>query len=69
MSTLKSFRLPVGLIARIESIARSKRVKLSAAFRFALERGVAALEKEAEPPREEVTSTARRRMLSRGVGV
>lgn len=42
-----SLRLPVGLAERVEAIAGAFGVDLSAAIRFALQRGVAALEAEA----------------------
>jgi predicted DNA-binding protein len=48
---------------RLEALAKSKRVTFSAAMRFALERGVAALESEALAP-----PVLRRKVLSRGVG-
>lgn len=48
--------------SRVEAIAKAKGVSFSAAMRFALERGVAAMEKEAEPAEQ-----PRRKILSRGV--
>jgi hypothetical protein len=68
VSTLKSFRLPVVLLARIDAIAKTKRVKFSAAVRFALERGVAAIEREGKPEQEPPPAEMpRRRVLSRGL--
>jgi predicted DNA-binding protein len=63
MSTHKSVRLTPQMEERVEAIAKAKGVSFSAAMRFALERGVAAMEKEAEP-----APPPKRRVLSRGVG-
>ena len=60
----KSLRLPDALLCRLEAIAKENGIKFSAAVRIALQRGVAAIEREAEPPPAEV---ARRKVLSRGV--
>lgn len=62
MSKHLSVRLTEQLAERITAIATAKGVSFSAATRFALERGVAALEKDAQPPAKT------RRVLSRGVG-
>ncbi len=63
MSKHKSVRLTVQLEERLEVIAKSKNVSFSAALRFALERGVAAMEKDSQPPARPI-----RKVLSRGVG-
>jgi hypothetical protein len=59
----KSLRLPEALLARVEAIAKSHGIKFSAAVRIALQRGVAALEREAEPE----ATTPRRRIISKGI--
>jgi predicted DNA-binding protein len=58
-----SVRLTEQLAERISAIAESKGVSFSAATRFALERGVAAMEKDAQPP-----ARPARRIISKGVG-
>lgn len=59
---LKAIRLPEEMIARIEAIAKAQGIKFSAAMRFALQRGVAALEQEANP-----AAAPRRKVISKGV--
>lgn len=63
MSKHVSVRLTVQLEERVEAIAEAKGVSFSAALRFALERGVAAMEKDSTPPQRPM-----RKVLSRGVG-
>lgn len=45
----KTVRLPGGLLARLEAQAKAQGIKVSAAMRIALQRGVAAMEHEAGP--------------------
>lgn len=63
MSKHISVRLTTQLEERVAAIAESKGVSFSAALRFALERGVAAMEKDALPPAKPL-----RKVLSKGVG-
>jgi predicted DNA-binding protein len=67
MSGPKSIRLTPQLEERLEAIAKAKGVTISAAIRFALERGVAAIEKDAAPTTS-APEAPRRRVLSKGVG-
>jgi predicted DNA-binding protein len=64
VSRHRSIRMTTQLEERVASIAKSKGVSFSAAMRFALERGVAAMEKDAQPP----APAPVRKVLSRGVG-
>lgn len=59
----KTFRLDDALIARIEAIAKVNGTDSSTVARFALQRGVAAMEQELGS----TASQTRRRVLSRGV--
>lgn len=63
MSRHRSVRLTGQLEERLAAIAKSKNVSFSAAMRFAIERGVAAMENDAKPPVK-----ATRKILSKGVG-
>jgi hypothetical protein len=58
----KSLRLPELLLERIEAIAKAHGIKFSAAVRIALQRGVAAIEREAQS-----VALPRRRVISKGV--
>jgi predicted DNA-binding protein len=57
-----SLRLPDGLLSRLEAIAKAQGISISAAMRIALQRGIAAIEREAEP-----AEAPRRKVFSRGV--
>jgi metal-responsive CopG/Arc/MetJ family transcriptional regulator len=61
----KTVRLPEGLLERLEEIARAQGIRLSAAIRIALQRGVTALENEATSPAG--SSPVRRKVYSKGV--
>lgn len=62
----KTIRLPEGLLTRLETIAKGQGIKLSAAIRFALQRGVSAIEREAESTAPPPTGP-RRKIISKGV--
>lgn len=61
-----SLRLPAALRERIEAIAKEQGIKFSAAARIALQRGVAAIERDSQPAAP--VAPLRRRIISRGVG-
>jgi predicted transcriptional regulator len=59
----KTVRLPDTLVARVEAVARANKSDFSTVMRFALQRGLAAMEAELVAP----VDPPRRRVLSRGV--
>jgi hypothetical protein len=64
---LTALRLPIGLLERIEALARTQGIKLSAAMRIALQRGAAAMEHDAKPAPSTPPPVSRRKMISKGV--
>ncbi len=65
MSKLKSLRIDAALLARIEAIADEHGMEFSAAARWAMKRGVAAIEAQTKA---DSAPPVRRKVLSPGVG-
>lgn len=65
MSKHKSVRLDDALLTRIQTIADHFGMELSAAMRWAMKKGVAAIEQDVDPP---APAAPRRRIISKGVG-
>jgi len=55
------------MLERLEVLAKASGVNLSAVMRIALQRGVAAMEREAEPAPAQSSPPLRRRVISKGV--
>jgi antitoxin component of RelBE/YafQ-DinJ toxin-antitoxin module len=66
MSKHKTLRLDDGLLERIEAIATEYGMEFSAAMRWALKRGVTAIEEQTKT--DKGAAAPRRRVLSPGVG-
>lgn len=66
MTKWKSLRLPEPLLEKLEALAKAKGVKFSSAVRWALNRGLTAIESDDAPPAPNV-APQQRRVISRGV--
>lgn len=64
MSKHKSLRLDAALLERLEAISKEYGMEFSAAARWAMKRGVTAIEGDSKA----INASPRRRVLSKGVG-